>query len=117
MRVLILDESRKRLHQLQEILSSKRHEVYKCENTNDFMRLINEEKPDRLLLDMESWIRGRMIYSYFRFHRKLEGLPILFYNAPESFVALGGRRRHDLDRVLYKPADIEAIVEAVLETQ
>jgi len=64
---------------------------------------------------MESWNKGKAIFSRFGIAKKLETLPILFYNASMNFSILHDRPRHGKDRILFKPTEVNAIVENILD--
>lgn len=114
MKILLLDESRKRVAQIAEAIGNGKHTVVSCTNSNDFMVAVTEETPDKLLLDVETWNNGKAIYGYFDVSRKLEDIPVVFYNAPEEFPGMADRPKHSKDHVLPKPSEAEAIVEAAM---
>jgi DNA-binding response OmpR family regulator len=113
MKLIIHDESRKRQVQLSDKLRQRNHEVIPAYSSGDLMERVQEQNPDMLLVDVSSWLRGRVIYNYFRFPEKLSSIPVIFFNAPENFSGLYNRARNDKDRVLSKPVDIDAIVDSV----
>lgn len=114
MDVLILDEFKSRKVKLCEALEKRRCKVVQCSTSNDFISSINASLPNLILLDMETWHRGRSIYSYFQIAKKFEHVPVLFYDAPQNFTALPDRIRHDKDRVVEKPAEVDAILNVVM---
>ncbi|MFP4416439.1 MAG: hypothetical protein ACOC4C_00670 [Fibrobacterota bacterium] len=113
MKVLVMDESKNRNAKIVDKISEKNHEVISCSTSNEFMNSLDEQPPEYVILDMDSWIRGRMIYSYFAFSKKLSSVPVIFINSPEGFGALAGRQRTPKDRIFHRPLDIDSIVRAL----
>jgi hypothetical protein len=113
-KIVVMDESRRRAVQIAEQLQRSKHDVTCFTMSNDFMAAIGRSPlPHRVALDMETWRNGRSIYSYFGVARKLEDVPMVFYNAPEDFVLLQDRPRHNKDEILPGPPVVEAVVEAL----
>ena len=110
MKLLLLDDFRTRRNELIDALQKKTYEVTACFSSNEFIVSLEREKFEMLLLDMESWNRGKSIYNQFGIAKKLENLPILFYNANMNFSMLNDRARNQKDRILFKPTEVEAIV-------
>ncbi|MBN1127523.1 MAG: hypothetical protein JXA71_00950 [Chitinispirillaceae bacterium] len=115
MKILLLDDTRKRRTGLVEAMQKKHYEPVACFSTNDFMQAVEKQKVSLVLLDMDSWNKGLPIYTYFKIAKKLETLPILFYNASMNFSILHDRPRHGKDRILFKPTEVDAIVANILE--
>ncbi|MBN1600034.1 MAG: response regulator [Chitinispirillaceae bacterium] len=113
MKVLLLDDARARRNHIKDAVSRLYHEVTDCYSSNDFISVIQESNYDIILLDMDTWRKGRSIYNYFRIGKKLENLPILLYNADEDTYFIQDRARHEKDRVLSKPSEVDAIIEAL----
>lgn len=110
MKILLLDDTKQRRTHLVELLQKKRYEVTACYSSNDFMNMVEKHKADIVLLDMESWYRGRAVYDFFGIAKRLENLPIIFYNASMNFSILNDRPRHTKDRILFRPSEVDAIV-------
>lgn len=117
MKILLLDDYRTRRNSLVDALQKKKYEVTACFSSNEFISSLEKQKWDILLLDMESWSRGKSIYDQFAIAKKLENLPILFYNANINFSMLNDRARHQKDRILFKPSEVEAIVTSLQENR
>lgn len=117
MKILLLDDFRTRRNSLVDALQKKKYEVTACYGSNEFISSLEKQKFDVLLLDMESWNRGKSIYNQFALSKKLENLPILFYNANMNFSMLNDRARHQKDRILFKPTEVEAIVASLQENR
>ncbi len=113
MKVLVMDETKNRNKRICDKLSGKNHEIISCSTTDEFMTGI-DEAPEMIVLDVDSWIRGNMIYSYFAFSKKLNSIPVIFLNSPDSFTTLPGRQRNSKDRVMHRPLDIDSIVSALV---
>ena len=110
MKVMVMDEARKRGNHLADLLAKSRHSVICCHGSNDFLKSLMENKIDKLLLDFTTWHNGRMIYSYFGINGRLDSIPIVFYNTPEDFPGIQGRPKHNNDKVVTRPATIDAII-------
>jgi DNA-binding NtrC family response regulator len=117
MKIVILDDTRKRRNELADALQKKRYEVTACYSSNEFIGSIEKQKFDAVLLDMESWNRGKAIYNYIGLAKRLENLPIVFYNAGMNFSILNDRPRHGKDRILFKPTETEAIVNSLQDNR
>jgi DNA-binding NtrC family response regulator len=110
MKILILDGGRKRRNQLSDALQKKRFEITALYSSNEFISAIEKGSFDLLLLDLGSWNRSKAIYNRFGIARRIESLPIVFYNAPLNFSILNDRPRHAKDRILFKPTEVDAVV-------
>jgi DNA-binding response OmpR family regulator len=115
MKIVILDDWKMRRNEMVEKLRKKRDEVTALYGSNDFIDTLEKSKCDVLLLDLESWNRGKPIYDRFGTAKKFETIPVIFYNAPSKFSALDNRTRHSKDRVLEKPTEIDAVVASLQE--
>lgn len=113
MKVVVLDEMKKRNKQIVELLEEKGCDVVDCTATGDFMNSIESSIPDKILMEVESWQHGKAIYNYFKFSRKLNDIPIYFYNAPEKFLNITDRGQNPDDKVFVKHTDIDEIVSNV----
>ena len=113
MKVILMEESTKRNNQITELIQRKKHQVITCTNTNDFMQALEDSSVDRIVLNVETWQRGNAIYKYFGIPKGLGAVPVVFYNAPENFINITNRDRNENDRVLTKPVEPEAVVEAL----
>lgn len=117
MQVLILDEFRQRGSQIAEAIGSSSGNVVNCQLSNEFMTVLAEKVPGKILVDLPTWNSGRSIYNYFKVSRKLENIPIIFYNTPDDFDMLQGRPRHNRDKILPKPTTVESVAEATLNQE
>lgn len=112
MNILLMDDTRKRRSQIKDLLT-KQHTVTDCCTSNEFIGEVQKEGYDLLMLDMDTWRKGSSIYYYFRIGRLLEKLPVLLYNTDDDTPCLPDRARHENDRILPKPFEIESLVESV----
>lgn len=112
MNILLMDDTKKRRNQIKDLLA-RRHSVVDCCTSNAFIEEVYKEGYDLLMLDMDTWKKGSPIYHYFRIGKLLEKLPVLLYNTNDDTVYLPDRVRHENDRILPKPFEIESLVEAV----
>jgi hypothetical protein len=113
MKVLIVDDQQKRATQLAELVRSRKVDAVVCCGSNEFMDALQGGSARAMLLDMETWRKGRSVYGYFGVARKLVDVPVVFYNAPEGFTALPDRPRLDKDTVLPTTATVETIAESL----
>jgi DNA-binding NtrC family response regulator len=116
MEIVILDDVKSRRTAIVESLEKNRYKVIQCATSNEFMNVVNSASPGHFLIDVDTWHRGRSLYTYFQIGKKMERFPVLFYNAPLNFTAVTDRVRHEKDFVLQKPSEVEAIVDAVANT-
>jgi len=113
MDVVILDEMKSRRAAIAESLEKNRYKVVQCATSNDFMNAISTMTFGHFLIDVESWQHGRSLYAYFQIGKKIERVPVLFYNAPPNFTAVNERTKHEKDSVLQTPAEVDSIVDAM----
>ena len=114
MKIVIMDDTKIRRAQLKEAIEKQHKNVHDFFSSNDFITSIDESAPDLILLDMETWRKGKSIYNYLRLGKKLENTPIIQYNnSEEDTYFIQDRTRHEKDRVLPKPTEVGTIVELV----
>lgn len=113
MKIIILDESDKRKLQIHDLLQDKGHDVTTCSATGEFMELLEMSEPDKILLNVEAWQHGAAMFSYFNFNKRLENIPIIFYNAPENFQNIASRTQIENDKIINSPIDIDSIIQEV----
>jgi hypothetical protein len=113
MKIIVMDESRKKNVQICELLQKKKHKAVSCQTSTSFLEALDEGGIDRILLNVESWQRGRAMYKYFDVPARLGAIPVVFYNAPENFINITARDKNEQDRVLASPAEAEAVVESI----
>ncbi len=112
MKILLLDDTQKRKAQLKDAIQ-KQHEIIDCTSSNELMTAIESVKPNLFLLDMGTWKKGKAIYNYFHIGKKLENVPVILYNAEEDAYFITDRARHEKDRILSNPTEIETIIDTV----
>ena len=113
MKILVMDDTRKRRNLLKEEITKKGHEVLECFTSNEFMNKIGENKAELILLDSDTWKKGKSIYSYFKIAKKMENIPVIYYNSEDDSMAIQDRSGNERDLVLSKPTEIEAIIDRV----
>jgi|GEM_PF-758309 len=113
MKIIIMDDTRKRRDELKQAIEKHYKNVLAFYSSNDFISSIDESIPDLILLDMETWKKGKSIYNYLKIGKKLENTPVILYNAEEDMYFVQDRSRHEKDRVLQKPTDVGTIAELV----
>jgi DNA-binding NtrC family response regulator len=116
MKILVMDDVKTRKTQIAEGLEKSKHKVVQCSGSSEFMAAMNEQSPNLICLDYDTWNHGRSIYNYFKIPKRIEQMPLLVYNSPANFSAFSNRPRNDKDRILTKPSDPKAIIEAVSES-
>jgi DNA-binding NtrC family response regulator len=114
MKILVMDEVKSRKTQIAEALEKSKHKVTQCSGSNEFITALEEQSLHCVCLDYETWHHGRSIYTYFKIAKKMERVPVIFYNAPVHFSALVNRSKHEKDQILPKPTDPKAIVDAIV---
>jgi len=113
MKIFIVDDFKKRADSLSVMLQAKKHTITCCTSSNSFMDEMQKAKPDRIIMDIESWKKGRAIYSYLSFDRQLDDIPVTFYNSADENAAIANRQSNPADVVIVKPVNPEAIAESV----
>lgn len=113
MNILVVDENRVRRLQIVDALQKKRHTVEHCAASNDFLSALDKSKPERVVVDVPTWKKGKAIYAYFQVGKKLEKVPVLFYNSYEGFTLEGQRAPHEKDRILMDHVKVEDIAMAL----
>jgi DNA-binding NtrC family response regulator len=111
-----MDEVKSRKSQITEALEKGKHKVVQCSGSNEFLTAVEEQSLNLICLDFDTWNHGRSIYNYFKIPKRIEQMPLIVYNSPANFSAFTNRPRHDKDRILAKPSEPKAIVEAVSES-
>lgn len=113
MNVLLMDDTLKRRATIKEAIEKSKNKVNDCYSSNDFITFLENEPPDLVVLDMDTWKKGKSIYNYFRISKKLENIPVVLYNAEEDANFVPDRSRHDRDRTLSKPSELDTIVDTI----
>jgi len=113
MKIVILDDTRKRRAELKLLIEKSHKGVLDFYSSNDFIVSVEESAPDLLLVDTETWKKGKSIYNYLKLGKKLENTPVILYNSEEDVYFIPDRSRHEKDRVLPKPTEIGTIAEIV----
>jgi hypothetical protein len=114
MKVVVLDEYRKRSAQLAERFNNSNVDVVLCSTANEFMDVLYNGSIDKVLIDMSSWLGGKALYRYFNLGGRLENTPVVLYGAPSEHVAIANRPRHQADAVLLRQSTVDDIVAAAM---
>lgn len=115
MKILVMDDVISRKSQIAEALEKNKHKVIQCSESNDFLTAVEEQSLNIICLDFDTWNHGRSIYAYLKIPKRLEQMPLIIYNTPANFSAFNNRPRNDKDRILTKPSEPKAVVDAVSE--
>ena len=110
MTIVILDESKKRKKEMQDLLQAKGYSVIVCSGTGEFIETIQNMKPDKIFLDVESWYHGRSIFNFFKFQKQLELFPIICYYASNHYKGLPERAAHPQDKICTRDKPVDMIV-------
>lgn len=110
MTVVVFDEMKNRRQQIVHLLNAKGYSVKPCFASGDFMDILDRNSIDKIIMDVDSWRHSRAIFDYFNVSRKLQNIPIIFYNAPETFVSIHDRSQGIQDKVYQKTCAADAIV-------
>ena len=110
MKVLVLDDTKKQSDNIKEAFAKKRMDVDVCVSSNEFMDAICAPF-GTVYINAETWNKGRAIYDYFGAGLKLEGKPMVIYNADEKFAAINNRTPIEQDRTIRQPSNFETALE------
>lgn len=113
MKILVMDDTRKRRTQIKEEIVKKGHDVIECYTSNEFIDRIGENKADLILLDADTWKKGKSIYNYLKISKKMENIPVIYYNSEDDNMAIQDRPGNEKDLVLSKPTEVEAVLDRV----
>lgn len=111
MRVIVLDESKTQKDEIKDIFERKGHDVRAYFATADFIQAVDDSLPDKIIMNVDAWLHGKAIYSYFNFVKKLENIPIVFYNAPENFNGIQDRNQNQDDVIISKGEIVKEVIE------
>ena len=110
MNIILFDESKKRLHLIENWLKQKNHSVTTCLGSAVFLDAINEMAVDKVFIEYDSWKHSRAIFYYFEVNKLLKNIPVVFYNTNETTINIAERTAHTQDRVVRKDAELELVV-------
>jgi len=88
MKILVMDEVKSRKNQIAEALEKGKHKVVQCSGSNEFLTAMEEQSPHLVCLDFDTWNHGRSIYNYFKIPKRIEQMPLIVYNSPQTFPRL-----------------------------
>ncbi len=110
MKIVVLDESKKMRQKITETLEEKGHTVITCLASGAFMDAIESSTPGKVLMNVDSWKHGKAMYTYFKIQKRLEDIPIVFYNVPDKFTSITDRNPHKDDKIYSRQTAIEDIL-------
>lgn len=110
MKIVVLDESKKRRQQIIDALDEKGHNVLVCAGSGAFMDAIESSTPGKIMMNVESWKHGKAMYNYFKIAKRIEDIPIVFYNVPDKFTSITDRTPHKDDKIYAKQTSIEDVL-------
>ncbi|MCL2219549.1 MAG: response regulator [Chitinispirillia bacterium] len=111
MKVLVLDDEKKQMDNIKEAFARKRMEADVCVSSNEFMDALCAPRFEAVYINAETWSKGRSIYDYFGAGQKLDGKPVVIYNAGEKFPPINSRTPTGQDRLLRQPSNFETALE------
>jgi hypothetical protein len=111
MRVIVLDDLWKQAPSIREAFSRKMMDVTVCVSSNEFMDALTASAFDAVYINAETWSKGRAIYDYFGAGSRLEGKPVVIYNAAEKFAPINNRTPVEQDRTIRQPSNFETALE------
>jgi len=117
MKILVVDDVKQKGTKIAEALTQEQHDAQFVNAANDFLTILNEDTPERIVLSLDAWNSGKSIYNYFEITGMLENIPIVYYDTPDEFSGLPSRPAHNKDRVLSKEATVEQVIDAALNME
>ncbi len=110
MNFLVLDDLKKRRSVLADALQKKRHSAVTCVISQDFINAVDGPLPDKILIEMKTWLQGKSVYNYFNILPKLENIPIVLYNTTDTHASIVGRTPNEKDRILPEGIKLDEII-------
>ncbi|MCL2181852.1 MAG: hypothetical protein FWB85_00060 [Chitinispirillia bacterium] len=111
MKVLVLDDTKKQKDNIKEAFWKKKMDADVCVSSNEFMDALGAAKFETVYINAETWSKGRAIYDYFGAGSRLEGKPVVIYNAAEKFAPINNRTPVEQDRTIRQPSNFETALE------
>jgi len=114
MTYLVLEDKGKKEEIVREAFSAKGLDVIFCSSSDDFMNAVTALTFDAAVINVKAWGRGKAIYDYFGAGQKMDGKPVIFYNAREHLIPLiKYRSQNENDVVHNEPVDIETVIDTL----
>jgi len=114
MKYLVLEDKGKKKQIVSEACAKKNLNVIFCSTSSEFMTAVTASKYDTAVINVKAWGRGRAIYDYFGVGKKMDGKPVIFYNAREHLIpVIKYRNQNENDVVHNEPTDIETVMETL----
>lgn len=112
-KILIVDDSEFIIEVMTYILNNKGYEVIALYNGDEVLRHIKTDHPDLVILDvMLPDADGRDICTEIKLNRETKNLPVIMCTGSTD-LELGMHQQCSPNDVLYKPFDIDALVDMV----
>jgi DNA-binding response OmpR family regulator len=113
-KILILDDDQDMLQMLKDVLSGVGHVVSGYSYTDNIFKLIDEIKPDLLIVDyLINGLNGGEICSAVKRNPATTHLPVMILTGFDRVIKSLGD--YSANRVLYKPFDINSLLNSVEE--
>lgn len=108
-KVLLLDDDQYILEMLTEVLTHEGYAVHAYTYTQDIFKLINENKPDLVIVDyLMNGINGGELCSSLKRHIPTANIPVIIISAYERVLKSLGN--YGCDEFIAKPLDIPAFL-------
>lgn len=111
-KVMVLDDTKNQRDAIKAAFSKKKMDATVCVSSNEFMDALAAPKFEVIYLNAETWKKGRTIYDYFGAGFRLDGKPVVIYNADEKFAPISNRTPIEQDRTIRQPSNYETALEA-----
>lgn len=112
-KILIVDDNAFIIEVMTYILNNKGYEVIALYNGDEVLSHIKTDQPDLVILDMIlPDADGREICKEIKCNSETQHLPIIMCTASDS-LELQINQQHSPNDVLYKPFDVDALVDMV----
>jgi DNA-binding response OmpR family regulator len=110
-RVLIVEDDATQRDLLKRVFTHAGSTVRTASDGNEALRLLNDESPDLLVMDlMVPWVNGIEVLAAVRHHRSLATLPVLVTTG--SATSAYDLRDFGPLRVLHKPFELSSVLRA-----
>lgn len=109
--ILVVDDERSIVETLEELLTWDGHTVLTAENGERALLVLDEQRPDMLLMDFMMPVKdGLQVLAEVRRRPELADLPVILMTAAPMSIPPSGPR---FDRLLVKPFTVERLREAL----
>lgn len=113
MMVAVVDDDTDLLELIADIFMEKGVSVLTAESGNQLFELLEEQKPDQIILDLNlPDIRGDQIALLLKSNKKTRDIPVLLISSHSDLPEIA--QETNVDSYLQKPFDTEQLVKKVL---